>query len=674
MLRQLRHEKFMRGIMIAVLVIVIPSFVLFYGWQSRSGRSGLPEGVAATIRFKPFGSKVEVRQADMALARQVYLSKLQSYMRLANANVDPKAVDELATPAAIVREAINLKLLEHFAQENGIVVTEDEVERELERQIPPEQRLAAVEYIRQRTGLSFDEYLARQRYILLLSRIRELLAARTRVSVYDAWLAYKAKNEKLVLDYVKLMAEDYAPKVTVTEADLKDYYDKNSKQFEVPDQLEYAYILVRKSDLKTSITVTDDEITSYYNAHLEDFRTPPKARVRQIFLARPMPDEENQMTREELTSRTTEVRLRAIEIFQRIVKGEDFATLADQFNEPAPTPPRAFDESTTATDVNTTAGGNLGFIDRNTAKTFYGDTWTSVVFNLAPGAVHPPVETARGFHILKVEERKEGSLQPLEKVRDIIRERLTDEKAVPIFQQIGEELRRNSQKYTSLDKLAEVTSLTVRTTPKVDKGSPFLPGIGYLGEFQEAVSDLQKGGRSDVLSDANRHLVIEVRQEYPAHIPPFEEIRDKVEQAYRLEKGRDLARQDAEAIKSKALNLEALRAAAAEKGTTVVRTQPLKRSELPRELGPIENLDDLLEQTKTGQIEMSVVGPAKEPMGYVVWHLTQRIVPDQEQFRKELPTVVAEVLDRKVETLINEYLRDQWRALQGKIKIDAAFQ
>ncbi len=672
MLRKLRHEKFMRGMMIAVLAIVIPSFVVFYGFQ-RTSRGGMPEGVAATIKFGTFGDKVEVRKFDMAVARQVLLNRLQGYAHLTGQNLDQRAVDEIANQAMVVREAVNLKLLEHFAQQNGIVVTEDEVLQDLQRQIPPEQRAMAIRYIEQRTGMSFDDYVARQRYALLINRVRELLASRTRVSVYDAWLAYKAKNEKLVLDYVKLVAENYTSKVKVTEADLRDYYEKNTKKFEVPDQVEYAYILVRKNDIKTSITVTDDEITSYYNAHLEDFRTPPKAKVRQIFLARPVPDPENPMSPEELTSRTAEVRVRATELFQRIVKGEDFGTLADRYSEPTVLPPRAFDEETTATDDNTTAGGNLGFIDRNTAKAFYGDAWTSAVFNLAPGAVHPPLETSRGFHIVKVEERKDGKLQPLEKVRGIVRERVLEEKATPVFEQIGEELRKNSQKYTSLEKLAEVTSRTVQVTNKVDKGSLFLPGIGFLGDFQEAVMDLQRGGRSDVLSDVNRHLVIEVRQEYPAHTPPFEEIREKVEREYRLEKARELAREEAEAIKSKAVNLESLRAAAAERQTTVVHTQPLKRAELLRELGPIQNLDEQLEQAKTGTVELSVLGPEKEPIGYVVWHLTERILPDQEDFRKELPQVMREVLDRKVETLINEYLRDQWRTLGNRIKISPVF-
>lgn len=675
MLRKLRHEKFMRGVMIAVLAIVIPSFVVFYGWTKRTSPGGLPEGVAATIKFGAFGDKLEVRQHDMALARQVLLNKIQGYARLANEEIDPKTVEELATPAAVVREAINLKLLERFAKEHGIIVTEDEVIAELQRQIPPEQRPMAMRYIEQRTGMSFDQYVARQTYAQLLSRVRDLLAARTRVSVYDAWLAFKAKKEKLVVDYVKLLADDFKGKVSVTEADLRKYYEAHQKKFEVPDQVEYAYLLVRKNDLRTSVTVTDDDVTSYYQAHLEDFRLAPRAKVRQIFFAKPKDDPDNPLSPEELTSRTQEVRVRATEIFQRIVKGEDFAALADRYGEESPKPPLpADDEATTASDEATTAGGQLGWIDRNTAQTFYGDEWTSAVFNLAPGAVHPPVESAIGFHILKLDDRKEGSVQPLEKVREIIRQRLVDEKTKPIFDELGAELRKQSQKFTSLEKLAEVMKLAVQTTGKVDKGTLFLPGIGFLGDFQEAIQDLQKGGRSDVLSDANRHLVIEVRQEHPAHVPPFEEIRDKVEEAYRLEKARELARAVAEDIKSKAVNLEALRAAAVEKSTTVTRTPPSTRKELLQMLGPIPKFDELVEQMKTGQTELAAIGPEDQPLGYVVWHLTERQQPDQEDFRKELPKLIPEVLDRKVEILINEYLRDQWQKLGPRIKIDPAFQ
>ena len=37
MLRQLRSEKFKKGLLIGILIIIIPSFVTFYGWQQSAG-------------------------------------------------------------------------------------------------------------------------------------------------------------------------------------------------------------------------------------------------------------------------------------------------------------------------------------------------------------------------------------------------------------------------------------------------------------------------------------------------------------------------------------------------------------------------------------------------------------------------------------------------------------
>ncbi len=663
----------MRGVMIAVLFVVVPSFVVFYGWQRRTGRGGMPEGVAATIKFG-MRDKVEVGKADVAVARQYLIGRLQAYSQLSGQPIDQKVIEEVATPKAVVREAINLKFLEHFARQNGIVVTESDVIEDLKRQIPPEQRDFFIQMIERRTGMTFDDYVLRMRYSLLLQRIREVLAAQTRVSVYDAWLEYKKRNEKLVVDFVRLAVSDYFDKVKVDEATLKRYYEEHRQDFEVPDQVVYAYLLVRKSDLKTSVTVTDDDITSYYAAHEEDFRLPPKVKVREIFLARPRLTPDKPLSREELTSRTEEVRRRAQDLYQQIVKGEDFAALADRYSEATEFPPREKDEQTTSSDEQTTAGGNLGFISRTTAKTFYGDVWTSTVFNLAVGALHPPIETARGFHIVKVEARKEGTLQPLEKVRDLVRERVLEEKVQPLFEQMGEELRKNSQKFTSLEKLAEVTSQTVRVTDRVNKGTLFIQGIGFLGDFQEAIMDLQKGGRSDVLSDANRHLVIELRQEFPAHIPEFDAIRDRVEKAYRDAQARELALADAQKIRDRAVNLEGLRTAAKDFGLTVTRSAPFKRSEVATFVGDIPNFEEVSLKLKTGQTELSPLGNEQRPVGYIVWHLTERTPPSQEEFRNELPKITAELLDRRVEVLISEYLRDQWQKLGSAIKIDPAFQ
>jgi peptidyl-prolyl cis-trans isomerase D len=674
MLRKLRHEKFMRGVMIATLFIVVPSFVVFYGWQQSKGSNGAATGAAAKVKFGTFGASQEVTRNDMARAREMLIARAQNYGRLTGERIDRKVLEQVSTQADVAHEAVNLKLLERFAEEHGIVVNHNEVVEQLKRQIPPQQRAEVIQMIESQHGMSFDQFVDRQLYALLIGRIREALATQTRVSLHEAWLAFQAKQEKLVLDYVKFVVPDYLPKVKSDEKDLEQYFEQHREEFRIPDQVSYAFILVKKGDLRTSVTVSEDDITSHYAGNKEDYRLPAQAKVRQIMLERPRPEPGKPVSPEEMTSRTLEVREKANQVYQRAVKGEDFATLANLYSEEKAFPPREEDLTTTGADATTTAGGYLGYVSRTTAETYYGDEWTSTVFNLATGALHPPIETPRGFFILKAEDRKEGVLQPLDKVRDMIREQIIDEKVQPLFEAAGEELRENSRKFTSIEKLAEVTSQTVATTSKVDKGVKFIPGVMFLGEFEEPIADLEKGGRTDVLSDANRHLVIEAREEFPAHEPALNEVREKAEQKFREHKARELAHYDAENLKSKSVDIDAMRLAAVDMGLTVTRSSPFSRDEVQTVVGDIANFDVASREAKTGTTELSTLGSEKQIIGYAVWHVTEKTSPEQGDFAKELPRLMNELADRKVETLINEYLRDQWNSLGKAIEINPAFQ
>lgn len=678
MLRQLRSEKFKKGLMIGILAIIIPSFMVFYGWQSSEGPQG-DFGPAAELKLDKLG-KVEVTQYDLRIARKLLSRRYEQYAQENGIKLEPGDLEDLLTPDNVVNEAVNVKLLEEYGAKHGIVVSDAEVEKYIENTYPAQIRPQMPQLLAQQ-GLSVEQFIAETKFDLLLFKIREVLSAQTRVPYYEAWLDYALKNEKLTADLVRFPVSNYLPKVQVDDAQLAAYFEKNKEKFAQPDQFEYDYIMVSRNDLRSSVTVTDDDITSYYAAHQEDYRLPRSVKARHIFLEKPADDAATTAT-DGGTTGAEAVRAKANEIYNRAAKGEDFAALADQFTEEKIFPHRQ-DEGTTAADANTTAGGNLGYILETTAKAYYGDEWTSTVFGLQAGNISSPFETRRGFHIVKVEDRREGVVQPLSDVRDMVRDRIISEKVTPLFQQMGEELRANAAKYTGLSSLAEATTLTVRTTPKVERDVQIIPGIGRLSsgrpgenavDFGEAIRALQKGGRTDVLSDVNRHLVVEMKEEFPAHTPTLDEVRDKVTEAYRQEKANELARADAEALKAKAKDLASMQTVTAEMGTTVTTTNPFTRQEAAMVVGQSETFGKDSHNAKKGDILVTALGMPDQPQGYVVWHLTDKKEPDQTGFRKELPAISQAIARDKAEVLINEFLRDRRKQMGDRIEISEAFR
>lgn len=587
--------------------------------------------------------------------------------------LDAAAMPQLITNRAIIDQAINLDILRHYAETNNITVTMEEVNAFFQSVTTADQRRMLVEQWRSQ-GRSPSDVLEEERQTRVLQKAADSIGATARVTYYEAWQDYLKQNERLVADYYKVSPSDFISSVTVTEEGLKAYFDENIETFRVPEQVQYDFVLVRKDDLKSSLTVTEDEITSYYNNNREDFRLPRKVEATQVFLQLPSPEELNTTSPEELARITQAVMARADDLYERAAKGENFENLAQTSTEEVNYPSRA-DEDTTATDTASTTPGYLGILSEEVAETWYGEQWTSAVFSMQPGGITRPIRTSNaGVAIVQVKNIISGEIQPLEEVRTIVENAIRTEKVEPVFEQAGEELQRAVDRVTSLDQVAVETSATVATSPKVNRDANFLPGIGLLGDFQEPVTDLQEGGRSDVLSDSQRHLVIQIREEFPAHNPELETIRGRVEQAYKQKLAEEAARAKAEELLKISTDFTAFETALADADSTYTTSRPFTRSEAVSIFGGmLSNFSDETAGMKQGDITMTTVGRPGQQQSFVVWHLAELTEPSKTDFAKELGSLTQRLEERKQEIMVLEYMRDQREQLKNSIKIDENF-
>jgi peptidyl-prolyl cis-trans isomerase C len=95
-------------------------------------------------------------------------------------------------------------------------------------------------------------------------------------------------------------------------------------------------------------------------------------------------------------------------ILEQARSGSDFAELA-----------RIHSEDSTAQD-----GGDTDFFHRGQMVPAFEEA----AFSLQPGEVSDIVETPFGLHILRLEERKEPRLLPLDEIRDQLRDHVSKEK------------------------------------------------------------------------------------------------------------------------------------------------------------------------------------------------------------------------------------------------------
>ena len=156
----------------------------------------------------------------------------------------------------------------------------------------------------------------------------------------------------------------------VTERARKDGLDK--------EEATKLIILLQRSQVLANAYVVElqkPEIEQYYNEHKEEL---DQVHARHILISIQSPENKE------------EARKQAQSILDRVRSGEDFVSLAKEYSH----------------DGSKDEGGDLGFFTRGAMV----PEFETAAFSLKPGEVSDLVETQFGFHIIKVEEHREPSL------------------------------------------------------------------------------------------------------------------------------------------------------------------------------------------------------------------------------------------------------------------------
>ncbi len=160
-----------------------------------------------------------------------------------------------------------------------------------------------------------------------------------------------------------------------------------------------------KAEILDKVEVTDEEAKKYYDENKTEFEEKEKAQARHILVA----------TEEE-----------ALEIRKQLDEGTDFAELATE----------------KSTDKHTgQKGGDLGYFERGRMIAEFEE----VCFNLEIGEISDPVKTQFGYHIIKLEDKKEATMKELYEVSEEIKTKLLSGKQREEHQKWLERLEKEAK-------------------------------------------------------------------------------------------------------------------------------------------------------------------------------------------------------------------------------------
>jgi peptidyl-prolyl cis-trans isomerase SurA len=143
------------------------------------------------------------------------------------------------------------------------------------------------------------------------------------------------------------------------------------------------------------VTISDEDVKAYYERHMKS-GTNVQVRASHIFIA--IPDGADAAT-------VAEKQAQAAKLMERATAGEEFAKLARESSD---------DPATRA------EGGDLGYF----GKDMLPKAIEEMVFAMKVGEIRGPVRADRGFHVIKLIDRKVKDPKPLEEVKDDVRGQL----------------------------------------------------------------------------------------------------------------------------------------------------------------------------------------------------------------------------------------------------------
>lgn len=368
-------------------------------------------------------------------------------------------------------------------------------------------------------------------------KMSNYLQSSMQVSEYEVEQQYIRSNSTADISFVRFPYADVSDSdITVTEADLKNYYNDHQDKYKRKESYRFEYVSFDKTPTKQDTMRTIEEMkrlksqfasaendsvflnryqsTTPYSAELVD-----KDAVRDLF--KPVLEVgKNEVTdviqdggRVYLLKKKEETsdKVRFV-VFSMDIKADPIATIdkraetADDFSYYAQQD--GFEQEAERRDLSTqeafaTKGSNFisGLGQSRQIMSF--------LENAEEGKVSDPIELSSQFVVLKVTQITPAGVQPFEEVKDQIRTIVTNQKRK---QQVMDHVNELISQNENLQAIADAAGKKVANDPALAMSSETIEGAGREPKVVGAVFALDEGERSQAIEGTTAAFVVKVNQ------------------------------------------------------------------------------------------------------------------------------------------------------------------
>ncbi len=337
--------------------------------------------------------------------------------------------------------------------------------------------------------------------------------------------SYIQANEQSREVAIVVVAPDlFLSKVNITPEKAQAYYEKNPKDFTIPEQVRAEYVELTLEALAPSIVIAADEISKYYEDNKGRYAVKEERKASHILItaAKDAKDADKKAAEE-----------KANQLFAQLKKNpKEFAELARKNSQ---------DPGSGAN------GGDLGFFGRGMMV----PAFDKAVFSGKKDELLGPILTDFGYHIIRITDIKPEKGKSLADATPEIDGELKKQKASLKFAELAEKFSNAAfERSASLKAAAEVGNLPVKQTGFFAKGQALQPPFNNpkLAAALFTNEVLRNKRNTEAVEVGSSSLVVaRVIESKPAVVRPLNEVQIGLIQRLAREEAVKLAKEDGEA-------------------------------------------------------------------------------------------------------------------------------
>lgn len=500
------HDK-SKGILGIIIVVLIGA--TFALWGIGDYLTGATEKFAAKV------DDIEISQSqfDQGMARQ-----RQRMEEMFKGQIPDSPVFQQRMKEQVLEQLITQRVLQKMVADEGYRIADPVLVQKIRGmeafQTDGSFDSKSYQAIVESQGMAVKEFENLFRNDLAVQQLQDAVMRSSIIGQGELDILNQIQQQSRDINYLQFNDIQFVNDITVTDDQIKDYFDQNQGRYMHPETVSISYVELKASDLAKDIPVDDEAVRRSYDEYVESVTGNQQRKARHILISLAADaDAEIQQAK----------KAQIDDLLARINKGESFEVLAKEKS----------DDPGSANN-----GGDLGWV----SKGMMVPEFETALFKLGKGKVSDVVKSSFGYHIIRLDDLKSDDIASFEskkaELESQYKAQILDDGFYEKSELMATTAYENDQ---SLQEVADALGLQIKTTKAFSRNKG--EGVAANDKVRNAAFDstvISEGRNSEIIEvEKNHALVLRVDVHTEAKPKLLDDVKHLVESSISVEKARE---------------------------------------------------------------------------------------------------------------------------------------